>query len=80
MKRKGKKDFKEININSPKILGLDVSNKTIGFALFDIETKELLELTHISPIIKPKVENKFEELLLKSNIFETKIAQYNVIG
>jgi len=80
MKRKGKKDFKEININSPKILGLDVSSKTIGFALFDIETKELLELTHISPIIKPKVENKFEELLLKSNIFETKIAQYKNFG
>jgi len=35
---------------SPKILGLDVSTKTIGWALFDIDSNELLELTHISPI------------------------------
>ena len=71
-----KKDLKE----SPKVLGLDVSTKTIGWALFDIQTKELLELTHISPIPKPKVENKIEELLLKSNIFETKLEQYKNLG
>jgi len=35
--------------NSPKVLGLDISTKTIGWALFDIQTQELLELTHISP-------------------------------
>ena len=40
--------------SNPKILGLDVSTKTIGWALFDINTKELLELTHVSPIVKPK--------------------------
>jgi RNase H-fold protein (predicted Holliday junction resolvase) len=33
--------------NNPKVLGLDISTKTIGWALFDIETKDLLELTHI---------------------------------
>lgn len=71
-----KKDLKE----SPKVLGLDVSTKTVGWALFDIQTKELLELTHISPIPKPKVENKIEELLLKSNIFETKLEQYKNLG
>ena len=48
------KNFKE----SPKVLGLDVSTKTIGWALFDIQTKQLLELTHISPVPKPKEENK----------------------
>ncbi len=26
---------------SPKVLGLDVSTRTIGWALFDIQTKEL---------------------------------------
>ena len=40
--------------NNPKVLGLDVSTKTIGWALFDIQSRELLELTHISPIPKPK--------------------------
>ena len=64
---------KSINKTSPKVLGLDVSTKTIGWALFDIQTKELLELTHISPVPNPKVENKIEELILKGNIFRKKL-------
>jgi len=64
---------KNIAKDSPKVLGLDVSTKTIGWALFDIGTKNLLELTHISPIPKPKSENKIEELLLKSQIFREKL-------
>jgi RNase H-fold protein (predicted Holliday junction resolvase) len=41
------KKVKQANLlTSPKVLGLDVSTKTIGFALFDIESKNLLELTH----------------------------------
>ena len=60
---------KKISQDSPKVLGLDVSTKTIGWALFDISTKNLLELTHISPTPKPKVEDKIEELILKSHIF-----------
>ena len=44
--------------NSPKVLGLDISTKTIGWALFDIQSKQLLELTHFSPKIKPKPEDK----------------------
>ena len=71
---------KNIKTDSPKVLGLDVSTKTIGFALFDIETKQLLELTHISPVPKPKVENKIEELLLKSGIFKEKIKDYVNLG
>jgi hypothetical protein len=71
---------KNINKNSPKILGLDVSTKTIGWALFDIQTKELLELTHISPVPKPKVENKIEELILKGNIFREKLKDYVGMG
>jgi RNase H-fold protein (predicted Holliday junction resolvase) len=35
--------------NTPKILGLDVSTKVIGFALFELTTSKLLELTHFSP-------------------------------
>jgi RNase H-fold protein (predicted Holliday junction resolvase) len=66
--------------NSPKILGLDVSTKTIGWALFDFKTKELLELTHISPITKVKSDNKIEELILKSEVFKKKLEEYKNMG
>lgn len=66
------KDFKEIS----KVLGLDVSTKTIGWALFDSDSKQLLELTHISPIIKEKNIPKMKELFQKSDIFRTKLEQY----
>jgi hypothetical protein len=67
--------------NSPKVLGLDISTKTIGWALFDIQTQELLELTHVSP--RPKVdkdEDKIKELLLKSEIFAEKLKEYKNLG
>jgi hypothetical protein len=67
--------------NSPKVLGLDISTKTIGWALFDIITQELLELTHVSP--RPKVdkdEDKIKELLLKSEIFAEKLKEYKNLG
>lgn len=66
--------------NTPKVLGLDVSTKTIGWALFEIETKELLELTHVSPVPKPKQDNKIKELILKSEIFRSKLVQYKNLG
>ena len=44
--------------------------------MFDITTKELLELTHVSPTPKPKRENKMEELLIKSEIVRYKIQNY----
>jgi len=71
---------KTIDKNSPKILGLDVSTKTIGWALFDIGSKNLLELTHISPVPKPKTENKIEELLIKGQIFRKKLLEYVDMG
>ncbi len=71
---------KNIKKDSPKVLGLDVSTKTIGWALFDIETSNLLELTHISPVPKPKVENKIEELILKGRIFREKLQSYVGMG
>jgi hypothetical protein len=71
-----KKTLKE----SPKVLGLDVSTKTIGWALFDIQSRELLELTHISPVPKPVEEYKIKELLLKSDIFKSKLVQYQDMG
>jgi RNase H-fold protein (predicted Holliday junction resolvase) len=71
---------KQIDRNSPKILALDVSTKTIGVALFDIETKNLLELTHVSPVPKPKIENQIEDLIVKSAIFRKKLEEYIDFG
>ena len=68
--------------NSPKVLGLDISTRTIGWALFDIQTQELLELTHISP--RPKIDkgddDKLKELILKSEIMGEKLKQYVNLG
>ena len=69
-------DFK----NQPKILGLDVSTKTIGWALFDYQTKELLELTHFSPIIKPKPEDKLLEVIKKADEFGKKLEEVKDFG
>jgi hypothetical protein len=66
--------------NSPKILGLDVSTKTIGWALFDLSSKDLLELTHISPRPKPVSDNKIEEMILKSELFKKKLEEYKGLG
>lgn len=66
--------------NSPKVLGLDISTKTIGWSLFDIKTQKLLELTHFSPVIKPKPEDKIEELLQKVCAFEEKLQNYKDLG
>lgn len=55
------------------ILGLDVSTKTIGIALFEDmgEEGKLRLLHHVSPKPKkPKPESKIEELTRKSKIFE----------
>jgi hypothetical protein len=66
--------------NAPKILGLDISTKTIGFALFDITGSKLLELTHFSPKIKPQPDDKIEELLKKSDAFRNHLESYKNIG
>lgn len=68
--------------NTPKVLGLDISTKTIGWSLFDIQTEELLELTHISP--RPKMDkgddDKLKELILKSEVIGEKLKQYVNLG
>lgn len=71
---------KELKKDSPKVLGLDVSTKCIGFALFDIETKNLLELSHVSPKPKPTTDSKIEELILKSIVFREKLQNYVDLG
>jgi len=66
--------------NSPKVLGLDISTKTIGWALFDLKDQNLLELTHVSPVIKPKPEDKMEEMMYKVDAFEDKLNNYKNLG
>lgn len=63
-----------------KILGLDISTKTIGWALFDLTGKNLLELTHFSPKIKPQPEDKLEELIKKADAFNKKLSEYVGMG
>lgn len=57
------------------ILGLDVSTKTIGVALFT-ENGELFELTHISPKAKPLPTTKTEEIMRKADLFAKFISKY----
>jgi RNase H-fold protein (predicted Holliday junction resolvase) len=70
----------KIDIDSPKVLGLDVSTKTIGIALFDVNSEHLLELTHLSPVPKTIMNSKIEELIIKSNLFKIKLDEYKNIG
>jgi len=57
---------------SEYILSLDVSTSTIGIALFEDLGKrgKLKLLHHVSPKVKPKPDNKIEELFRKVDIFE----------
>lgn len=71
----------ELNLKRvPKILGLDVSSKTIGWSLFDMNNSNLLEATHFSPKIKPKPEDKIEELIKKADAFRKHLEQYRDYG
>jgi len=54
------------------ILGLDVSTKTIGIALYENlgEKGKLTALTHVTPKIKPLPPTKTQELFEKCDIFD----------
>ena len=62
--------------NKPKILGLDISTKTIGWAIFDLNNSTLLEASHFTPKIKPQPEDKIEELLKKADAFKSHLEKY----
>ena len=66
--------------NEPKILGLDISTKTIGWALFGVNTQKLLELTHFSPRVNPRPEDKIEEHIKKAVAFEEKLREVKGLG
>ena len=65
------------------VLGLDISTKTIGIALFeDFGNQGALRLLHhVTPIVKPKPESKMQELFEKATIFEEEfLKKYKDIG
>ena len=65
------------------ILGLDVSTKTIGIALFEDMGGhgELKLLNHVSPKIKPKPKTSIAELCEKAKIFEGEfLNKYSDVG
>jgi len=75
------KIMKEKNLqNVPKILGLDISTKCIGWAIFDMTTSTLLEASHFSPKIKPLPEDKIELLLKKADAFKKHLETYKDYG
>lgn len=55
-----------------RILGLDVSTKTIGISLFEDngDGGKLQMLTHITPKVKPIPQNSIELLIKKCQIFQ----------
>ena len=68
---------------SKYVLGLDVSTKTIGIALFEDEgdSGSLKLLHHVSPKIKPAPKDKVQELCDKAKVFETEfLNKYTEIG
>lgn len=69
--------------DSKFILGLDVSTKTIGIALFqDLGDKgELKLLHHVTPKVKPRPKDKMQELFEKARIFEEEfLNKYSDVG
>jgi len=69
--------------NEKYVLGLDVSTKTIGVALFK-ESGELILLKHVTPKLKPIPSTKIEELFQKVDLFrdgilsQLKMESYNI--
>ncbi len=63
----------DVSYESKLVLGLDVSTKTIGIALFEDKdgAGNLKLLHHVTPKVKPEPESKMEELFQKARIFES---------
>jgi hypothetical protein len=55
-----------------RVLGLDVSTKTIGISLFEDfgDSGKLQLLTHITPKVKPNPKDNIELLIKKAQIFQ----------
>ena len=66
-----------------RILGLDVSTKTIGVSIFEDlgDHGKLQLLTHITPKVKPLPKDKIELLIKKADMFQYEfLEKYSDIG
>jgi hypothetical protein len=75
--------MEKTNHTNKFVLGLDISTKTIGIALFeDFGNHGALRLLHhVTPVVKPKPESKMQELFEKARIFEEEfLKKYKDIG
>jgi len=66
-----------------RILGLDVSTKTIGVSIFEDmgDYGKLQLLTHITPVVKPLPKEKIELLIKKAEMFQYDfLEKYSDIG
>jgi len=66
-----------------RILGLDVSTKTIGVSIFEDlgDQGKLQLLTHITPKVKPLPKDKIELLIKKADMFQYEfLEKYSDIG
>jgi hypothetical protein len=61
-----------MEVNGNYVLGLDVSTKTIGIALFEDngDNGNLKLLHHVTPKVKPNPKDKMQQLYEKARIFE----------
>ena len=72
-----------MNKENNLILGLDVSTKTIGIALFEDlgDGGKLKLLTHVTPNIKPKPKSSIQMLFEKARIFDEEfLHKYSNVG
>lgn len=53
------------------VMGLDISTKCIGVAIYDLNNKKIIEITHVAPKIDSKIKG-IEQLFLKKRVFEEK--------
>lgn len=61
------------------LLSIDVSTTTLGIAIFDVDTKEVLKLTQLTPKVK-NIKNKVEEHFKKADLFKDFIQEFKGIG
>lgn len=57
------------------VMGLDISTKCIGVAIYDLNNKKIIEITHVAPKIDSKIKG-IEQLFLKKRIFEEFLLEY----
>jgi hypothetical protein len=66
---------KDMSNKNEIVMGLDISTKCIGVAIYDLNNKKIIEITHVAPKIDSKIKG-IEQLFLKKRIFEEFLLEY----